>query len=154
MTVSTASNCKISLGTTALGTDPASFALDTYTEVGEVEDLGEFGDEAQQIDWISLSDGRVRRFKGPRDAGLMPVTVGDDPADAGQLALITAEADNLERNVKVEFDDKLTGGGTNSIHYFHGLVMSKRVRIGQAANIVRRMFSIAVNSAVTEVAAT
>lgn len=123
---------------------------DSYVEIGEIEDGGEFGDESAPITFTALSDGRVRKFKGPRDAGTQTIVVGDDPTDEGQIALEAAEAQNLNYNFKIELNDKLTLGGENSLHFFIGQVLSKKRAVGNASNVVKRTFGVAINSAITD----
>lgn len=153
MTVNTASGAKLYIGGTNSNRDSvlADYVADSYIEVGEIEDLGEFGDESERITFTALSDGRVRKFKGPRDAGEMPIVVGDDPTDEGQVAMEAAEASPLDYNFKVELNDALTIGGTDSVHYFIGKVFSKRRNVGNASNVVRRNFAVGINSAITSV---
>lgn len=127
----------------------ADYQADSYIEVGEVEDLGEFGDESERIAFTALSDSRTRKFKGPRDAGEMNIIVGDDMTDEGQTALEAAEAQPLDYNIRVELNDKLTIGGENSNHYFIAKVFSKRRNVGNASNVVRRSFVVGINSAIT-----
>lgn len=126
----------------------AEFATDTYTEVGEVENLGEFGDESNVITFTSLSDTRVRKFKGARDAGTLALVTGDDPLDVGQDALIVAEGQPNDYNFKVVLNDPVTLSGLTSVHYFRGKVLSKRLQVNDVNSIVKRMFSIGVNSAI------
>lgn len=129
----------------------AEFQTDTYQEVGEVENLGEFGDEANVITFASLADTRVRKFKGARDAGTMNVVTGDDPLDAGQDAMVAAEAQPNDYNFKVELNDPTSLSGTPSVHYFRGKVLSKRLTVGDVNNVVRRQFNVGVNSKIIEV---
>jgi hypothetical protein len=152
MTVNTASGARLFIGTANSNRNTAlvDYQADSYIEVGEVEDLGEFGDESDRINFTALSDGRTRKFKGPRDAGEMPIVVGDDPTDEGQIALEAAEASPLDFNFYVELNDAITLGGQNSKHYFIGKVFSKRRNVGNASNVVRRNFAIGLNSAVTD----
>lgn len=155
MTITTATGAKYYIGTTkAIDftlTDAAiktAFAADTYTEIGEVEDGGEFGDEANDVTFQSLSDGRVRHLKGARDAGTIALVCGDDPLDAGQLALRAAEKTKYQYNIKVVYEDAPDELHTNSIDYFRGLVMSFRKNVGQGDNVMRRTANIGINSAV------
>ncbi len=154
MTISTGSGAKLAIGTTAAATTLAEFEADTYVEVGEIEDLGEFGDESEEVTFTSLGDGRVRKLKGPRNAGTMAVVAGQDSSDAGQAAMIAAEAEVLDFNFRVTLNDQLTIAGTPSIHYFRGKVMSKRIQVGQANNVVRRTFNVGLNTEITEDPAT
>lgn len=150
--VNTASGAKLYIGGTNSNREStlADYEADSYVEVGEIEDLGEFGDESDRINFTALSDGRTRKFKGPRDAGDMTIVVGDDPTDQGQVALEAAEGQALDYNFKVELNDKLTIGGDNSTHFFIGKVFSKRRNVGNASNVVKRNFVIGINSAITD----
>lgn len=130
------------------------YQADSYTEVGEIEDLGEFGDEAERIKFTALSDSRTRTFKGPRDAGEMAIVVGDDMLDQGQIAMEAAEGQPLDYNFRVELNDKVTLGGTNSLHYFIGKVFTKRRTVGKANDITRRNFTVGINSKITDVSPT
>lgn len=155
MTVQAAAGSKIYIGTTNIPPDIrnltdeqalALFEADSYIEVGEVEDLGEYGDQSQDVTFESLSDSRTRHLKGTRDAGVLPLVVGDDPEDEGQVALIAAEASNLDFNFKVELNNALTLGGTPQKDYFYGKVMSKRQVVGTVNNVIRKNFGVGINS--------
>lgn len=150
--INTAAGSRLFIATTAgIPANLAAYEALTWTEVGEVEDLGEFGDESESVSFTALKDARTRKMKGPRDAGNMAVVVGDDMLDAGQLALEAAEASSLNWPFKVVLNDARTVGGDDSEHYFSGLVMSKRRNTGNASNVVRRNFAIAVNTAILSV---
>lgn len=158
MTVNAAGGSKFYIGTSlAINLEQsdsaviAEFATDSYILVNEAEDIGEFGDEAEEITFTALRDGRVRKMKGPKNAGTMNVVVGSDPTDAGEDALVSAEDSNLDFNFKVELNDPSSLSGTPSVHYFKGKVMSKRINVGNASNVVRRQFNVGVNSKVYEV---
>lgn len=151
MAINTASGSQFSIGTTLAATTISGFEADVYVPVGEVEDLGEFGDASAEVTFTSLLDARVRKAKGPRDAGSVTVTCADDPLDVGQDNMILAEASTLDYNFKVEFNDPLSVSGTPSIHYFKGKVMSKRFNVGNASNIVRRVFVVGINSEILSV---
>lgn len=169
MTVNTASGTRVFIGTTAPiifpadydDSDPvqnaamvAQFESDSYVEVGEVEDLGEFGDEAELVPFASLQDGRVRKYKGTRDAGTMPITTGHDPTDEGQAALVAAEASPLDFNIKIVLNNATTLGGDGEVNYMFGKISSKRKNVGTANNIVRKSFNAAINSPIVEIAPT
>lgn len=151
MTISAASGAKLYIGSQGESENLSQFLADTFVEVGEVEDLGEFGDTSEGITFASLSDARVRKLKGTRDAGDMSVIVGADMTDVGQVAMEDAEASPLNFQFKVELNDALTVGGTPSEHYFFGKVMSKRLTVGTANNVVRRNFSVGIDSAIISV---
>ena len=155
MGVNTAAGTRLYIGTTAIPQNMnnlsdsqalAEFQADSYVEVGEVEDLGEYGDQSEDVTFASLGDSRTRHFKGTRDAGTAPITVGKDVTDEGQIALVAAEASHLDYNFKIVNNDALTLGGQGSEDYFYGKVMSKRDSVGNVNNVVRRNFAVGINS--------
>ena len=154
MTVNTAAGSKFFLGTTQAAVAQADFEADSYVEVGEVEDLGTIGDKASEQSFTALGDRRVRKVKTSYDAGTMSVKSGFDGSDDGQAALVAAFATDFDYNIRVELNDQLTIGGTPTILYFRGKVMSKPYTIGAVTNIVRRTFDVGINSAIIEVPAT
>lgn len=160
MAVSTASGSKISIGSTEIPpnmeniSDPAALAIfeaDSYIEIGEVENLGEYGDQSEDVTFASLNDSRTRHYKGTRDAGVLPLTVGDDAADEGQIALIAAEASHLDYNFRVELNNAQTLSGDNELNYFYGKVMSKRRNVGDVNNVIRGNYAIGINSRIVVV---
>jgi hypothetical protein len=155
MSISTGSGVQFFIGTTDDAENLSQFLTDTYIEVGEVEDLGEFGDESELVTFASLANARLQKLKGVRDAGTLALVVGADDTDVGQDALIVAEADDtLDFSFKVILNDKATLGGAPSEHYFRGKVMSKRLGVGTVNNVIRRTFNIGVNSEILSIDAT
>lgn len=154
--VFTASGTKIYVAT--IGATPpatsANYAALTWAEVGLVESIGEYGDESSAVNFAVLGDGRQRKGKGARDAGTLAITCAHDGTDGGQQDLVDAEASNVNYAFKVVLPNKLNATGTNEIQYFRGLVMSKRLNVGNNDNIVRRTFNVAVNSEIVVVAPT
>ena len=132
----------------------AEYAALSWTEVGMIETLGEFGDESNEVTFAVLGDGRIRKAKGARNAGTLAITVAHASDDTGQQAVIAAEATYNNYAFKVELPNKLNATGTNELQYFRGLVMSKRQNVGNNDNVVRRTFNIGVNSEIVSVAPT
>jgi len=132
----------------------AEYATLTYVEIGEIENLGEFGDEAAIINFTSLADSRVRKIMGPNDAGTLALVVGRDPFNAGQIAAKAASKTKFEYAFKIEAADKLDTNDTNSIYYFGALVLSARENYGEATNVVKTTFNLGINTAIVEVLAT
>lgn len=157
MAVNTAAGSRLFIGPVPAATvDSASefAALTPYVEVGEIEDLGEFGDEAGNATFTALADRRVRKLKTSFDAGTMSVICGSDPADLGQIAMRSALASDLNYSFKVVLSDEITSGGTPTTLYFKGLVMSKRRNVGNVENVVKQSFTVGINSDMYETLAT
>lgn len=136
--------------TSAVDTLAEFEATSQWIEVGLIEDLGELGDEASAVTGAAIGDGRIRKAKGARDAGVLAVVCFHDPLDVGQLALIAAEATNNNYGFKLILPDSPSAAYSDTIQYFRGLVMSKRLRLGTNDNIMRRLVNIGVNSEVFE----
>lgn len=155
--ISTASGTKVYIGqavTTAQADTLAEFqAMSNWTEIGLIESLGEFGDEASDVAFAALGDGRTRHAKGARDAGTMAITVAHDPTDPGQAAAIAAEATNVNYAIRVTLNDGPAGYSDTEM-YMRGLVRSKRLNVGTNDNVVRRTINIGVNSEIFEALAT
>lgn len=126
----------------------------TWTEVGEVEDLGEFGDEASEITFTALANRRTRKFKGTFNAGTVTVQAGSDPADDGQAAMIAAFDSDLDFPFRIQLNDQLTLAGSPTTLYFGGKVMSKRRNVGNVENVVRQSYPVGVNTRIVEDPAT
>jgi len=156
MTVNTAAGSKLFIGPVVdSDTDTqGEFEGLAYTEIGEIENFGELGDEAQSVTFTSVGDRRVRKFKGSFDAGTMSLTIGFDGADAGQTALRSALASQKDYAIKLELNDGSDGSPSSpTTFYFRGKVMSRRIQVGDANNVVRATVAIGVNSEIVEVAA-
>lgn len=153
MTVNTAALSTLAIGTTTQANNQTDYEADSYTNVGEVEDLGEFGDTAEEVTFTALADRRVRKFKGSFDAGTLTVTCGNDSGDAGQDAMLAAFASDDDYNFRVQLNDTPVGGSTPTTLYFSGKVMSKPKNVGNVSNVVRQMFTVGINSEILEVPA-
>lgn len=153
MTVQTAAGAKLYLGPVAAASvnTLGAFQALVYTEVGEIESLGEFGDQATEITFTSLGDRRVRKFKGSFNAGTLALTLGRDPSDSGQAALVAAAAQDDDYAVKITLNDEGNGSPQNpTTFYFRGKVMGYTANIGNAENVVRSTVNIGINSAIIE----
>ena len=148
MPVNTAAGATFAIGTKAPATDATTYAADTYTIVGEVESIGEFGDEVSAATFTALAGRRVRKFKGTYDAGDLSLTVAFDSSDAGQVALANALADegSTDYNFKITFED-------GDVFYLSGKVMSRRISAGSADEIVKATINIAIGTKVLEIPA-
>jgi hypothetical protein len=132
----------------------AAYAGLLWTEIGDVESVGDFGDDAPIITASTLQDERIFKAKGPRDAGTLTITVLDKPDDNGQIAAIAAEGTRFNYPFRIVLPNRLTTGGNDQTEYLIGLVSSKRLSVGDNQNIVRRVFSVAINSKITTAPAT
>jgi hypothetical protein len=149
MAIITASGTRVYIGpnvTTATDTLVEFQALSGWTEIGLIESVGEFGDQANDVTFAAIGDARVRHAKGARDAGTMALVCAHDPFDAGQLAVEAAEQTNNEFAFRVTLPDSPGTPFTDTEIYFRGLVASRRKNIGTNDNVVRNNYNVLVNS--------
>ena len=123
----------------------------TYVEIGGAETVGKFGDEATSVKFTALTDSRVRKNKGPRDAGMAALVCGYDAADPGQQALEDAEQTNQKFAFKVVFPDAVDENHSNTVVYFRALVQSAPFNVGGAQDTIRREYNLDVDSALVVV---
>jgi len=107
----------------------AGFAALTWTEIGEVTDLGEFGRQYNLVTHNQLASRRVVKRKGSYNDGTINAQMARVPADAGQVILQTAVNSDASYSIKIT----LQGG---EIFYFSAQVMSYTTNIGGADQIV------------------
>lgn len=144
MAIQTAAGATLHIGpANAEATEVADYEALTYTKVGKIEDLGEFGDTAGTTTFTGLEDRRVRKFKTTFDAGTMQLTLGRDPEDEGQIAMKAALKVDSDYAFKIQFSD----GG---VAYLRGMVSAFTTQVGNAENVVRAAATIEVNSEVLE----
>ncbi|MBC3484685.1 hypothetical protein OO306_00430 [Pseudomonas sp. DCB_AW] len=153
--LNTAAGCRFFLGGKTGADTETKYKADTYVEVGEIEDLGEFGDTFSGVNFTSLKDGRVRKYKGTADAGDLTLTVGLDNGDAGQKAVKTAHKDRSkgDYNIKITLNDgdpDASPAISPTTFYMRGKVMNNTVAPGAADNVVRRNVTIGINSDILE----
>lgn len=156
MAVITAAGTKIYIGS-ATDDDPdtaETFEMDSYTEIGEVVSIPEFGSRFSEIRHVSLGDRFARKFKGTEDSPSLDIPIGRDPSDAGQAACIAARASDSAFNFKIELNDKPDGSdATPSIVYWKGRVSAYTINVGDAESIVGATLGIMNVTRPVEVAA-
>lgn len=153
MSVTTAAGTRIGIGARLTADLPkdhtaalAVFEAATFVAVGEIENIGDYGDEVGDVTFAALADSRTRHLKGLADAGTVELTIGFDSGDAGQLALVEAQKDRsrFDYPFEVEYLD-----GTKD--YFVAKVMSSKKGVGGAEDVLKRNVTIGINSEIFEV---
>lgn len=148
---------KIYIGGAAMDTSAndftaADFASVSWTLIDGWSNMGPIGDKSALITTSLINRGRDIKQRGTRNAGSMANKFAVIADDAGQLALIAAEASNSNYPFRIQFDDA-PSGGTPTTMYFLGLVTDVS-EDGGAANTARIMNgTLEVNSNVTIVEA-
>lgn len=79
----------------------------TYTTIGKVNSFLPYGSKRNVSEFVPIT-GAVEFTKGAPRYGQGDLTVGDLPADAGQVILKAAEASSAHYSVKVTYPDSET----------------------------------------------
>lgn len=153
MPVFATNGATIAICATAQTSEPANAAAYqalTWINIGEVESLGSFGDTSAEVEFIAIDQGRAKRLKGSRNAGALELVCGIDYADAGQSALLDAEASINDFAFRVLFNDA-PEGGTPSERYFLAKVGSASEQLDSADSVMKLNAALWLNTAITRV---
>jgi hypothetical protein len=101
---------KFFIGTVNPTSDETELEAETsWTEVGEVTNIPEFGKEHRKIEHKPLNSDLTFKILGGSDSGQLNIDMAKAPTDAGQAAVLAAFAAKQAYNFKIEFDDQPVG---------------------------------------------
>jgi hypothetical protein len=158
MAIKTGTGCSIAIGTVLAAPNgtQAEYEADSYVSLGEVESIGQFGDQRSSVTFASLADGRMQKARGVADAGDAVITFAHKTSDAGAVALKAAFAATSqatdEFNFRIQLADTISTSPTK--FYFRARVMGIPLQEIQNDGVVRVQATLAINTAVLEVDAT
>ena len=119
--------------------DAADFAALTYTQLGELESLGEINIRHDSASFANLCTGKTTIIKGAEQGIEFDITVAMDRDDAGQAIMTTARK-GLNDKVAIKIVDN--AGDTV---YVLAYVMGERIAGGAGVNDVRmNVYSLGV----------
>lgn len=127
--------------------DATGYAALTFTEVGQVEQLGAFGSTTEVVNFQPLK-GVLQKYKGPNNSGAISPSLAHDDEDAGQTLLRTAANDDSSTlySFEVTFPD-------GAKRYFQGRVFGYPETVGAANSMLMANPSIEISTKVVKVAA-
>lgn len=137
MTVFTSAGTTLAIASAAPGTyNEAGYEALSFTEIGEVSDLGDIPSRVYDIvNWRNIANRGDSKAKGGYTLGSQTITVGIDPDDAGQAMLDTAtEADTA-------YSIKISNPNLGDI-YARALVMGGPRNYGDANTIATRQVTL------------
>jgi hypothetical protein len=107
-----------------------------FTAIGLVENYGTYGLKAQINTFIPVDTGIVSKTKGTKDYGSMQVTLGDVPADAGQVILAAAVESKAHYSAKIVYP--LGNGESTPETVYMDVLVSEFQSMNGAANDIRK----------------
>lgn len=133
----------ISAGTAATY-DSAGFAALTWTVIGEVSDLGEFGRQYNLVTFNTLGNRRTVKRKGSYNDGTIAAQMARTPSDAGQTILTAAVDSDASYSIKIVLQD-------GTIFYTTAQVMSYTTNIGSVDQITSATVNLEIDNDIVEV---
>lgn len=124
--------------------DDTGYAALTYTAVGEVTDLGEFGREYNLVTHNPVGNRGTVKLKGSFNEGSMQVQLALDTDDAGQILCKTARGSDANYAFKVT-----TQNGDK--YYFQAKVMSFKVGVGGVDTVTSATMTLEITTSSTGV---
>lgn len=129
MTVRTSAGTTLKVSAAAPATfNSTGYAALTFTAVGEITDLGEFGREYALVTHNPVGTRGTQKFKGSFNEGTMNLSLGLDTDDAGQVLMKAASLADTAYSFEV-----VTQNGDK--YYFQAMVMSFKVGVGSVDSI-------------------
>lgn len=114
----------------AIGTTASDATADSYTTIGSLNQLPEFGDEYGDISFEDVGEAEHVHNTGAKDSPSFNVGIGRDMSDSGQTAVIVANGVNSYYNFRVTYPDA-------SVDYFKAKVQAyKTTPGGLTANVM------------------
>ena len=106
----------------------AGYGALTFSTVGEIVDLGEFGREFNLVTHNPVGDRGTVKLKGSFNEGQMALELGLDSSDDGQTLMKTArdEDENYSFVVTTQNGDK---------YYFQAQVMTFKIMVGTVDDV-------------------
>lgn len=123
----------------------ADFNGQSWINIGKINSIGSFGDQAAEVTFDLLSENRTQKLKGTRNAGNIELVCGLVSDDDGQEALRLAEKTIYDYAFRVTFNDAKPGGQP-SRRYFIAKVLQAREQLDTANNVVRLVATLGINS--------
>jgi hypothetical protein len=117
----------------------------TYTTLGEVTNIGEFGKVFELITHNPLATRKTEKLKGSYNNGSATLTLAIDKDDAGQILATAGLDSDAAYSAKVTYQD-------GSIEYFTVLIMSFTTNIAGVNDVLSGSINIEIDSEIVPVA--
>jgi len=120
------------------------FAALTWTEIGEVSEMGEFGRQYNLVTFNTLGDRRTVKRKGSYNDGTIACQMARVPDDVGQTILTSAVNSDASQSIKIVLQD-------GTIFYTSAQVMSYTTNIGNVDQITSATVNLEIDNDIIEV---
>lgn len=136
MTVKTSAGSTIAISASQPATyNQAGYEALSYTSIGEVVNMGEFGRVYELVTHNALATRSTVKKKGSFNEGQMALQLGLDTDDAGQILAKSASLSDNDYSIRVT-----TQNGDD--YYFQAVVMQFKVGVGGVNQITAAMINL------------
>ena len=143
----TSAGTKLFISASAPATyNKTGFEALTFTEIGEVSEMGEFGRQYNLVTFNTLGDRRTVKRKGSYNDGTIACQMARVPDDAGQTILTTAVNSDNSYSIKIQLQD-------GTVFYTSAQVMSYTTNIGNVDQITSATVNLEIDNDILEVPA-
>ena len=143
----TSAGTKLHISASAPATyNSTGFAALTWTEIGEISEMGEFGRQYNLVTFNTLGDRRTVKRKGSYNDGTIACQMARVPDDAGQTILVTAVNSDASYSIKVTLQD-------GTVFYTTAQIMSYTTNIGNVDQITSATVNLEIDNDILEVPA-
>lgn len=143
----TSAGTKLLISASAPATyNAVGFTALTWTEIGEVSEMGEFGRQYNLVTFNTLGDRRTVKRKGSYNDGTIACQMARVPDDAGQTILTTAVNSDNSYSIMIELQD-------GTVFYTTAQVMSYTTNIGNVDQITSATVNLEIDNDIIEVPA-
>ena len=143
----TSAGTKLLISASAPATyNETGFAALTWTEIGEVSEMGEFGRQYNLVTFNTLGDRRTVKRKGSYNDGTIACQMARVPDDVGQTILTSAVNSDASQSIKIVLQD-------GTVFYTTAQVMSYTTNIGNVDQITSATVNLEIDNDIIEVAA-
>jgi hypothetical protein len=141
MTVRTSAGSTIAISAAQPATfNQAGYEALSFTTIGEVTDLGEFGRDYALVTHNPIATRGTVKRKGSYNEGTMDMKLGLDNDDAGQILAKAASESDDDHSIKVTLQD-------GSDYYFQAQVMNFKVGVGSVDSITNAAIKLELTTA-------
>ena len=145
MAVMTSAGSLVGISASLPGTyDATGFNALTYTTLGEITDVSEFGREYNLVTHTPLASRIAKKFKGSYNNGNVTFQYARNISDAGQVMLKTALGSDNSYSVKITLQDATK-------IYFTAKVMSFKTSLGGVDSMTAGSSTFELDSDIVEV---
>lgn len=140
MSVFTSAGSIIAISAAAPATfDGTGYAALTFTNIGEVTDLGEFGREYAGVTHNPLGNRGTVKKKGSFNEGAIELQLGLDTKDAGQILCKTASKSDNDYSFKITTQN-------GDVYYLRAQVMKFKVNVGSVDKITEASITLEITT--------